>query len=320
MLKHVKVSNIALIEEATLTLSPGLTVLSGETGTGKTALLFSLKLLIGERADSFMIRDGAEMALVEGVFEEDGATLRVRRRLGSDGRSRCWIDDESVTVATLAQRIGPLIDLYGQHDHQSLLSPSSHLKFLDMWIGRDASTARSAYGSAYEAYSRAQKRHNDLIAASSATKRDLELARFALREIEAVGAYDGEYEVLEQELPALQHADALASAANEAYEAIRNDGGANDILGDCLGVLTREAGIDVRLDDLADRLGEIVMQTEEIASDFRAYRDSLDFDPDILAGKLERLHVLDGICKKYGPRMQDVFERESQARCTIDLV
>ena len=135
MLEEVHVRDLALIAEAWMVFRPGLNVLSGETGAGKTVLVEALQLLVGERADSGLVRTGASEALVEGRFVLDGQEHPVRRRVSAEGRSRCYLDDDMATVGELAEVLGPLVDLHGQHDHQALLRPVAHAGYLERFAG-----------------------------------------------------------------------------------------------------------------------------------------------------------------------------------------
>jgi DNA repair protein RecN (Recombination protein N) len=152
VLEELHVRNLALIEEAWLEFGPGMTALTGETGAGKTALLGALKLLLGERADSGFVRAGATEALVEGCFTSAGEEVLVKRRVGADGRSRCAIGGEMATVGSLAEQVGPLVDLHGQHDHQALLVVANHSGYLDRYAGEAAAQALAAYRQARRAY------------------------------------------------------------------------------------------------------------------------------------------------------------------------
>ena len=127
MIEELHVRDLALIEEVWLEFSAGMTVMSGETGAGKTALVGALKLLLGERADAGAVRAGQAEAMVEGRFADADGESVARRRVGSDGRSRCMLDGQMATVGALAERLGPLVDLHGQHEHQALLSSATHV-------------------------------------------------------------------------------------------------------------------------------------------------------------------------------------------------
>ena len=147
MLDELHVSDVALIHDATLVPSSGLTVLTGETGAGKTALLSAVKLLVGERADAGAVREGADHLEVEGRLVERGGDpdgFVVRRSVSSDGRGRVQLDGRMASARELAERVGPMVDLCGQHEHQRLLSVATHVEMLDAWAGEPASAALAA--------------------------------------------------------------------------------------------------------------------------------------------------------------------------------
>ncbi|MDO9108110.1 MAG: AAA family ATPase, partial [Coriobacteriia bacterium] len=150
MLEELHVRNLALIEDVWLEFGPGMTVLTGETGAGKTALVGALKLLVGERADSTWVRAGSTEAVVEGRMRLPAGEILAKRRVSSDGRSKCTLDGEMATVGALAEALGPLVDLHGQHEHQSLLQPSRHSEYLDRYCGADAVLRLGEYRSARE--------------------------------------------------------------------------------------------------------------------------------------------------------------------------
>ena len=236
MLDELHVRDLALIEEAWLEFGPGMTVLTGETGAGKTALLGALKLLLGERADTGAVRSGAAEALVEGRFTATGNEILARRRVGADGRSRCAIDGEMATVGALAETIGPLVDLHGQHEHQALLGVQSHLGYLDRWAGAETEAVRGAYAAAYGAHRAAVTDLEALVARLERASQDAEHLRFVADEIGGVDPRPGEDEAIEARLPALQHAEKLADAAAEVAETLRGEGGALDRVAQGCGV------------------------------------------------------------------------------------
>ncbi|MDR0888977.1 MAG: DNA repair protein RecN [Coriobacteriales bacterium] len=313
MLDELHVSNLALIKDATISFGSGLTVLTGETGAGKTALLTSLKLLIGERGEARMVRDGSDEARVEARFTSDEDERIASRRVSKDGRSRCSFNDAMCTVKTLSEQIGPFVDLHGQHEHQSLLKPAMQLAAIDAYGADKVAPAKSAYDKAWTAYNAAAnelKRIDDL-AHTSVMER--EQAQFTLHEIDAVDPRAGEYEELEDELPRLRNGEDLARGANAALEALRDEGKVVDSLGAASSELGRLSGVDGKLDEIAQQLDSIIISTDDITSALRDYRDSVSFDPNALEESLDRLGALEGLKKRFGPRMEDVFEAHDRA-------
>lgn len=318
MLDELHVRNIALIEDATIQFAPGLTVLTGETGAGKTALLSALELICGRRADSGVVRDGASEALAEARFvgdAEDGEEHVVRRRLSAAGRSRCTIDGSMSTVAELA-RASSSISIHSQHEQVLLLQPAAQLSYLDAWI--DPQGAHMApYRQARGEYLAAKRRLEQMQEASNTAARELEFARFTASEIGKVDPREGEYEELEGELPRLQHGEDLALAVNEALSALHRDGAALDLLAEALGALERERGIDDELDGLIERLAGLDAELEDLARDLAAYVETVQYDPRRLQDVLGRLEALSGLMKRFGPGMRQVLEAQASALRTI---
>ena len=320
MLEEIHVRNLALIEEAWIEFGSGMTVLTGETGAGKTALVGALKLLVGERADSGMVRSGAAEAAVEGRFTVNGSERVARRRLTADGRSRCSLDGSMASVGELGEVLGPLVDLHGQHEHQALLTPARHVGYLDRYIGADAQQAAVRYREARESFLAASEELDQLVARLADAERRADYLTFVLREIESVEPAPGEDAELERRLPALTHSDKLMASAQEAATLLREEDGATDALGRALEALARVESLDDRLDALAGRLGGIAAELEDAGGEIRAYADSLEHDPAVLDEVQARLSLLSGLKKKYGPSLERVIETRDEARSQLAAV
>jgi DNA repair protein RecN (Recombination protein N) len=317
MLDELHVRDLALIEEVWLEFGPGMTVLTGETGTGKTALLGALKLLLGDRADSGSVRSGAGEALVEGRFGSAGEEVVARRRVSADGRSRCTLDGEMATVGSLAETIGPLVDLHGQHEHQALLAVSSHVGYLDRWAGAAAADALAGYRAARTAHRDALAARDHLAEQVSEAARNSDYLRFVADEIAAVDPKPGEDADIEARLPALQHAERLAEAATEAVQLVRGDAGATDRLALAAAALAKVGGIDPALDALALRLDEAAAVAEDAGAELRSYRDAVEHDPSSLDALMARHAEINGLVRKYGPRLDDVLATRDDALTTL---
>ncbi len=326
MIDELHVTNVALIADATVEPCSGLTVLTGETGAGKSALLSSIKLLVGDRASGDQVRDGAEGLSVEGrlFFSSDAGEFPdghvAQRRVTAEGRSRCSIDGSMATVGQLAQLVGSSVDLCGQHDHQKLLVPANHLGLLDAWAIDTVKAPMMAYREAWEAAAKARTALEQVLAARNDAGARVEEARFALARIEVVDPKRGEYEELERVLPRLEHGEALAQAANAAYEGIQGEGGALDALNESLSVLEGVSSYDPALEQIVGALREAVFPVEDLASALRRYRDDVDYDPEALAQASSRMGELVGLMRSFGPAMANVFERWEEARDYVGLV
>ena len=332
MIDEIQVENLALIREATLVPARGLTVLTGETGAGKTALLSALKLLMGARADKDAVRDGEEALAVSGRFygialdsletagSDDLQELVATRRVTADGRSRVSIDGRMASVGELARAVAPTIDLCGQHEHQQLMKTSQHVRMLDAWAGEAVSQARTAYANAFEAASAAAVELARVREAGEASSAKLDEARFVLQRIDAVEPREGEYDELADELARVEHAEALAVAASVAHEALAGEQGAIDALGSAISALDGAARYDAKLGEYAEALREAGYVLEDMARETRDYREGVEFDPEALAQQQERMASLQGLLRTYGPRMADVLARRAEAADLVSLV
>lgn len=350
MIDEIQVENLALIRQAALEPARGLTVLTGETGAGKTALLSALKLLMGERADKSAVRDGEEALVVSGRFfgiaieareagqdaeasgietddpDVSGVTadseteLVATRRVTSDGRSRVSIEGRMASVGELARLIAPSIDLCGQHEHQQLMRSSVHVRMLDAWAGEGVASARVVYE---EAFVRAEAAATELARvreAGAASSVKLDEARFILQRIDAVDPRVGEYDELLADLAKVEHAEALAVAANTAHEALAGEEGAIDALNSAMSALDGAARFDAKLGEYAHALREVGYVLEDVGRETRDYRDGVEFDSETLAQQQERMAALQGLQRTYGPRMEDVFSRRAEAADLVSLV
>lgn len=331
MIDEIQVENLALIREAALEPARGLTVLTGETGAGKTALLSALKLLMGARADKDSVRDGEDALAVSGRFfgiaalgdgQDDAVAddLVVSRRVTSDGRSRVSIDGRMASVGELARVVAPTIDLCGQHEHQRLMRPASHVRMLDAWAGEAVADALAAYEAAFSQADAAAAELARVREAGVSTSAKLDEARFVLQRIDAVSPREGEYEELAADLARVEHAEALAMAANAAHGALASEGGAVDALGVAVSALDAAARHDGKLGEYADALREAGYVLEDIARETRDYRDSVEFDPEVLSQQQERMAALQGLLRAHGPRMEDVLACREEAADLVSLV
>ncbi len=323
MIDEIKADNVALIREATLEFSPKLTVLTGETGTGKSALLSSLKLLIGDRANTSSIREGSSELEVEGRFflgdkEEDGHI--VRRRLSQDGHGRVEIDGHLATVHELADTLGASVDLCGQHEHQRLMDTSTHAELLDAYAGEATLSALEHYRGAFKEAQAAHRALKRIQKARADSQENAEQAAFVLNQIEQVDPSQEDYEELQEELPRAEHAEMLMSAADVAHRAVTEDGGVSDILSGVIQQLQDAARYDEKLKTYADNLESSLIEAEDAASELRDYRDSVELDPEELRQLEERNSQYQGLLRSYGPDLEHVLKRRDEAEELVSVI
>lgn len=322
MIDEIHVKDLALIEEASLAPARGMTVVTGETGAGKSALLSAVKLLVGERADASCVRQGAAACTVEGrLFRagEAGEGTVAVRRVSADGRSRVTIDGSLASVSELAATVGASVDLCGQHEHQRLLKQSEQARLLDAWGGAPVAGAKDAYGQAWDEARAAAAALERLEEAQRAGAERVEEARFALARIDEVAPQEGEYEELMAQLPLRENAEALARAAEGAHQALSGEGGGIDAVVQAASMLESLAGVDARYGEAAQTLRESSYVLEDVSRDVRAFAEEAEFDPEELVRAQERVSALQGLMRAYGPRMEDVLARREEARELVAL-
>lgn len=320
MIDEVHISNVALIRDATFEPSPHLTVVTGETGSGKTALLNALRLLVGDRADSSLVREGEDELRVEGRFfssqsDEEGDI--VVRRIGAHGRSRVNINGSPSSLKELSFGIGQSVDLCGQHEHQRLIKPANQRELFDLWSAKEIKNPLKAYRASLKT---AEECASELSRLQELEKSDdiaLDRARFTIDQIDAVFPEEGEYETLLEEMPRYEHAETLIMQSSLAHQNLADSDGVIDKLEQARMSLNKIMALDPSVKDIASQVDDAFFTLEEVSRNLVNYRDSIDFSPEELEQKQERLSALQGLMRGFGPRMEDVFASYDKARTTV---
>jgi len=323
MLIELRIRNFAVADDVTVTLAGGLNVLTGETGAGKSILVDALSLVLGERASSEDVRAGTDRAAVEAVFDisarpdlaarldelglpsEEGLLI-LRREVQVEGRNRAWVNGSPSTATVVGELGSRLVDLHGQHEHQTLLSRSAQRHMLDAYAGalQTAARVRSLFDDLREARSRLEA-HLDRV-------RELEsrgdFLRFQLGEIEEAAIEAGEDEALREESARLEHARDLAEAAGRAHEVLYGgEEAVSDRLAEVRAELRSAARIDPALEELASLVDQAYHATVEAGRASSSYAEGVEMDPERMAEVQRRLDTLFRLKRKYGPELADVL-------------
>ncbi len=314
MLEELRVENLLLIERAELRLGPGLNVLTGETGAGKTVLAHALDLLLGGKPRAGIVRPGAGEAYVEGVFVgPDGEDVVLARRVSAQGRTRAYVGGRSATASDLAELGGALLSFYGQHEHRRLTLASAQLEILDGYCGGDQAARRAAFAAAHAAERALAAEVAELRGRAGARERELDLLEWELREIEEAAPDADEEASLAAERERLRHAEALAAAAAAGLAALEGDG---------LAAAARAgegvAGVDAGLDTLTGRLSALAIEADDLASDLRRYAEGTEAEPGRLQAVEERLALLDRLKRKHGGTIEAVLAHADSCRALRD--
>lgn len=326
MITEITVEQIAVIEEARLELGPGLTVLTGETGAGKSLLIDGIELALGGRADTDQIRTGSGRGRVsmrvEGTIADDlfGASPSlIEREIYREGRSTCRVNTKPILVGELRQIGSRLVDLHGQHQHQALLDPTSHGEYLDAWIGSSAVEAKARVSAAFAKWQTAQQRLQSLRRDQRDRASRIDLLRYQVSEIESVAPLIGEFEELEQTASRLAHSEKLLSTVQQVLDRIFEDEhAAADRVGDAAKALLASIDLDRDLAGVAEPLQEARFQLEEALHRLSMYRDRLEYQPAEAERIAERLENLRNLRRKYGPDDVDVIAHLEQSRAELE--
>lgn len=333
MLVELRIRDYAVVEDLTLELGPGLNVLTGETGAGKSIIVGALSLLLGERASSDVVRAGADRATVEAVFDIDGlpevkrvvddhgfrvedGLLILRREVAVEGRNRAWVCGSPATAGVVGALGSALVDLHGQHEHQTLLRPTDQRAILDAFGG-----CLELAGAVAEGYARLQALRAELEAREE-RRREVEsradFLRFQLDEIDEAELAPGEDRELENEAGRHEHAEELARGTADVYAALYEDeDSVSDRLGAVRQALARLASFDSGLSDIAERLAEVTHLVDDLGRRIGDYASQVEHDPERLEEVRVRLDRIFRLKRKYGPELADVLETAQRVRAEL---
>ncbi len=301
MLSELRIENLGVIEKLEIILSDGLTALTGETGAGKTMLVEAISLLVGGRADASIIRPGAVEARVEGRFVDNDGEIVLARVIPLDGRSRAYVNGRLATVGNLVEQGLTLVDLHGQHAHQSLLGQSAQRAALDVFGDVDLTELRAARARLTEIDANLAAIGGD----ERARVREIDLLTFQVDEISNAGLSDAdEDQNLEREEDLLADAGAHREALWQAVAVVTEDGGAGDGLAQAISAL----GHRDALSDLASRLRVLQQELTDVAADLRAKAEATEEDPQRLEEIRKRRQLLADLRRKYGETLTDVIK------------
>lgn len=318
VLTEIRVRDLGVIEDLEIVLGPGMTALTGETGAGKTLVVEALELLVGGRADSSLVRSGATSAMVEGRFVDySGDETVVSREIPADGRSRAYIDGRMASVASLAECGARLVDLHGQHAHQSLLHQPAQREALDQFAKIDFTQVWAGEAEVKLLAARLGELGGD----ARQLAREADLLRYQIAELDAAGLSDPDEEMsLKSESDLLSAADALRLAAASARQFLTEPGGDPDADGatELLGRAASELAAHPPLRDLSDRLRSVLSEAGDVVDELRRRAEGFEADPARLAAVQARQRLLTELRRKYGDKLSEVLAYLHTSRSRLD--
>jgi len=338
VIEAISIRNIALIDELELELSPGLNIFTGETGAGKSVILKSIGLVLGERTSADIVREGTDSAAVEvsvvpssplPIDTESGDTLVLSRQISINGRSRCRINGELANLKQLEELGTLLVDIHGQHEHQSLFRTEMHLELLDDFGETD--TERQQVSEKYHHLLDLQREIDSLMHTLRTSEREKELLEFEVKELAAASLQEGEEEELTAEMHVLNNAEELYESANMVYEQLDGDGqsdfggtssgGSGSVLQnlrDSAKTFAKLSEMDASLSDLSDRIDSSLYELEDITSQIRQYADTVEFNPSRLAQVTDRLELISKFKRRYGNTISEMINYQAEAERKLE--
>ena len=333
MLTNIHVKNLALIDESEVDLSEGLNILTGETGAGKSIIIDSVSFALGEKVPKGFLREGSSDGFVEltftgisdelkdfldskDIFPESDEIVLSRRLHG--GRSVAKINGETVNAALLKDVAGFLIDIHGQHEHQSLLNSSKHLDFLDDYAGEKALDLRREVENDYSKYRHLLQKLETEDRDESAVARERDLLAYEVGEIEDAGLTPGEDEELEEEYSRMKNHSRIASSLNEVVRFMSDDGGAKDMTGRALHEITSVSDLDKEVSAMESELFDIESLCGDLLRHINTYMDEAEFDSERFDEVEKRLDLINRLKSKYGDTIEAIELELSGKKARLD--
>jgi len=319
MLRFLSIQHLAVIESVEIDFDAGLNILTGETGAGKSILVEAVGLLLGARASSDLVRTGEDVATIQAIFDADGEEIIVRREITSNGRSRAFVNGALATAGALRDLASRLIEMHGQHEHQGLLVPESHLDLLDAYAG--LVTLRDEVAASHQRMGALRAERDTLRLDEKQKLARVDLLTFQRDEIAKAALRPGEDVALEAERHVLANAERLAQLSGEAYQALYEQDGA--VMSGLAAVWKKVgdlAALDVRATPFLDGKGAIQSQLEELAYFLRDYADGIDAAPGRLQEVEDRLALLDRLKRKHAPTLEDVIAHGGQCERELETL
>ncbi|RXZ78255.1 DNA repair protein RecN [Paenibacillaceae bacterium] len=336
MLRELSIRNLAVIEHVTIEFYNGFHVLTGETGAGKSILIDALGLLVGARGSADLVRHGCDKAEIEAMFDlpashpvwsslssngidvTSAEMLTIRRELSAHGKSISRINGQIVNLSILRETGEYLVNLHGQHEHQSLLKTEQHLEWLDLYAGEPLLEKKNAYKKAYRAYQEAKRQCKDLEESARRNMQMLDLYNFQIEEITAAALKPGEDELLGEERRKLSHIERISGQASEAYSMMNGAGGL-DVFSRAIARLEDIQAYDAQtFAPLLEQLQSAFYQAEDAVYQLRDYCETIDYNPERLAEIEDRLDLMHTLKRKYGETIPDIVAYVNKITIEVD--
>ncbi len=338
MLTELSIKNFAIIENLMVSFTKGLTVLTGETGAGKSIIIDAVHLLVGGRGSSEFVRHGEDKAEIEGLFQLESLThpsyqkaeefgieieegmLILRRDISQTGKSVCRINGKLVTISTLREIGGTLIDIHGQHEHQELMEESKHQKLLDQFGAKSISSQLKEYANLYQSYEQTSKRLKSLSENEQKMAHRLDLIQFQFDEIQKAQLVINEDDQLLEEKKRLSNFEKVYEGLSNSYSVLQGEQKGLDWIGLLMSHIEEVSSVDQQYQELAETVSTSYYALEDVARELRSKMDSLEFNPERLHDIESRLNEINQLKRKYGKTIEEIIEYTAKIEEEIETL
>ncbi|MFJ8066684.1 DNA repair protein RecN [Psychrobacillus sp. NPDC096426] len=335
MLKEMTIKNFAIIDELLVSFEEGLTVLTGETGAGKSIIIDAVHLLCGGRGSQEFIRHGAKKAELEGLFiisnpkhsvfkkmmdvgiDIDEESIILRRDINDTGKSVCRVNGKLVTIGILREIGASLIDIHGQHESQELMDDKAHIHLLDQFAGEDLKLVKESYKELFTQYRKWKKELATLTENEQQIAHKIDLYTFQVEEIEEAGLVIGEEEQLQEEKKKLQNFHKVFDKMSSAYEAILAESRGLDYIGTAMADLQDIAEVDKNMQDLSENVSTAFYMLQEAAYQLKNELDEMEYDSNQLQLVEDRLALIQTLKRKYGTSIEEILQYKEQIEYSL---
>ncbi len=317
MISHVNIKNFAIIKDLDLDFNQGLNILTGETGAGKSIIIEAISMALGSRADADYIRTGTDKAEITLVIDD----YVLKREISSQGKNLCKINGEIVSLSELSNLCKTLVDIHGQYDHQSLLNPDNHTDILDIYGGEELLKVKNICTDTYKNYALISSELKSIKTKISNAQRQKDIYSYEINEINAANLHYDEDHELEEEIKLMQNSENIFSTLCNISDALyNNDLSAVNALGKAMSEIESISEFSEELGQFATVISDAYYAIDEINSDMRTFRDSINFSPELLEEKIERSELIEKLKRKYGNSIEEIFEYKEKAANSLALM
>ena len=321
MISYISIKDFAIIENVEINFHPGLNIITGETGAGKSIVVEAISLALGSRADTAFVRSGKEKAIIQLAADLEDEEYIITRQISATGKNLCKINGEVVTLSEINTLCKRIADIHGQYDHQSLLNPEYHIRLVDSYHSDEILPAKEKTAALYQAYISAKNKMTSILNDAAEHERQQDFMRFELNEIHQSNLALGEDDALAEQISLLQNSETIYSNLAETYELVcESDFAAIDRLNKSLKLITEISEYSTDLATLSSKFSDVFYKLEDLFQEVRKQRDQVSFSPEELDACLLRMNLIDTLKRKYGGSIESILSYAHNLEEKLNLI